>query len=327
MSSGLVSDQADAARQGSSPTPPPARVLVAVVTYNSQELLPELFESLDKGLEGLDWQLVVVDNASTDDSVGTTRRLRPGAVVVERDRNAGYAAGINAAVAAGGEHDAVLVLNPDVRLERGCVARLCRALERPGIGIAVPRLLDAQGRLIPSMRREPTVLRTLGDGVLGARRVGRSPRMGETVADRAAYDVEQLTDWAEGSTQLVSAACWAACGGWDESYFLYSEETEYDLRARDAGFGTLYVPEARATHLEGGSGTSPALWALLVVNQVRLYRRRHRLPATVAFWAVTLLREVIRSLLGRANSRAAVRTLLRPSMLRHPTGPDFLRSV
>ena len=70
------------------------------------------------------------------------------------------------------------------------------------------------------------------------------------VTDRRQYEKEQRIDWAEGSTQLISAECWRACGVWDESYFLYSEETDYDLRARDLGYATLYVPSAVAVHHE-----------------------------------------------------------------------------
>ena len=70
-------------------------------------------------------------------------------------------------------------------------------------------------------------------------------------------------DWAEGSTQLVSRACLDACGPWDESFFLYSEETDFHLRAGARGFGVQYVAAAQAVHLEGDSGTSPRLWALL----------------------------------------------------------------
>src|SRR5665811_2530774 len=92
--------------------------------------------------------------------------IAPDATVVEMGRNAGYAAGINAAVAAAPPHTAVLVLNPDVRLGAGCVPELLRALREPGVGIAVPRLLDAHAVLIDSMRRAPTCLRALGDALI-----------------------------------------------------------------------------------------------------------------------------------------------------------------
>ena len=295
-------------------------VLVAVVTYNSERLMADLIAGLHSGLDGLKWHLTVADNASRDGSVEAVRRLAPDATVVEMGRNAGYAAGINAAVAASPAYDAILVLNPDVRLTPGCVALLLDEL-KPGTGIAVPRIVDGTGQLIHTLRREPSVLRILGDAFLGARRAGRFPLLGEVVTDERLYRSERVADWAEGSTMLVSAACWERCGPWNESFFLYSEETDFALRARDAGLPTRYVPAAHATHLEGDSRVSPGLWALLTLNRVRLFRRRHGRLRTGAFWAALLLRESSRAVLGKRPSRAAVRDLLSPARVREVPGP------
>ena len=120
-------------------------------------------------------------------------------------------------------------------------------------------------------------------------------------------------DWATGAIMLMSARCLAGSGPWDESFFLYSEETEFALRARDKGFVIRYVPEAEVTHLGGESGVSPRLWSLLQVNRIRLYRKRHTAGATAVFWAAVMLRESSRAALGRARSRAALAALLRPS--------------
>jgi len=291
-------------------------VAVVVVTYNSAALLADLIQSLKPGLDDVAWHLTIADNASADDSVTEAKRLAPDAVIVETGRNGGYAAGINAGVNAAKPHTCVLVLNPDVRLLPGCVPALLEVLRTPGTGIAVPHLVDAEGVRIDTMRREPTVLRTLGDAFLGAQRAGRIPLLGEVVTDERRYTGEAITDWAEGSTLLISDDCWQRCAPWDESFFLYSEETDFALRARDAGLATRYTPSAHAIHLEGGSGQAPRLWSLLTVNRVRLFRRRHGLARSGAFWCAVLLREASRAVLGRATSRAAVRALLRPSRVR-----------
>jgi GT2 family glycosyltransferase len=173
------------------------------------------------------------------------------------------------------------------------------------------------------MRREPSVVRVLADAFVGARRAGRS-RAGEMVTDETLYLTPAVVDWAEGSTLLVSAECWARCAPWDESFFLYSEETDFALRARDAGLVTRYVPDARAVHLEGDSRVSRGLWTLVVLNKVRLFGRRHSRPHAVAFWAALLLREASRALIGKPTSRAAVAALVRPSRLRERPGPQVV---
>jgi GT2 family glycosyltransferase len=299
----------------------PETVAVVVVTYHSEPLLADLIASFDAGLAGTGWHLTVADNASADGTLAVLRLLAPEATVVEMGANRGYAAGINAAVAAARPHTAVLVLNPDVRLGQGCARELLTALRQPCTGIAVPRLVDGRGTLIPTMRREPSVLRIIGDAVFGAGRAGRCPWLGEVVTDRRRYVRPAVTDWAEGSTLLISRDCWQACGGWDESFFLYSEETDFALRARDAGLATRFVPTARAVHLEGDSRRSPGLWALLTLNRVRLYRRRHGPVSAAGFWAALLLREASRAAIGRRPSRAAVRALLSPRRLHEVPGP------
>ncbi|GAB3254486.1 glycosyltransferase family 2 protein [Nocardioides dilutus] len=301
------------------------RVAVVVVSFNSAQYLPGLIATLAEGLAGVSWELVVADNDSSDDSVELVRRAAPRATVVEMARNAGYAAGVNAGVAAAAPHNAVLVLNADVRLDAGCVMRLLGALRQPGTGIAVPRLRDRAGRLIASQRREPTIRRMVAAAFLGAERAGRRGAWGEVVTNEAAYDRDAVTDWAEGSTQLIHSECWTSVGPWDESYFLYSEETDFGLRARDAGFVTRYVADAGAVHLEGGSAGSVRLWPLVVANTVRLYRSRHGRLTTAGYWAACLLREGSRALLGRPAARAAVATLVSPRRLGAPRGPEWLR--
>lgn len=299
------------------------KIAICVVTYNSAPLIKDLVASLPDGASGTDWCLVFADNASSDGTISEIGRWAPDAIVVETGGNRGYSAGINAAVKAVERQDAYLVLNADVRLTPGCVATLASALI-DNVGIAVPRLNNAHGKLIWSMRREPTVLRAWADAIGGAERVGKWPALGEVVTDPRDYRSARSTDWAEGSTQLVSAACWRACGPWDETFFLYSEEADFNLRAGRQGFVTWYEPAAVATHLEGGSGTSPRQQALLFVNRVRLFHRWHGTLATILFWLALVTREASRAVMGNRPSRTIVRNLLSPRRLRQRPSAEWL---
>ncbi len=312
------------------PTPP---VAVLVVAWNSTAVVPGFLEALPAGMGDLPWRLIVADNDSADDTVAVIRALAPDAVVVPMGRNAGYAAGINAAldVAAGwdGGYRAALVCNPDIRLRPGCGPTLVAALgtalpDGATVGIAVPQLYqDGVEGPLPSLRREPSVSRALGEAVIGNRRAGRFPRLSELVTDPAAYTRKTRADWATGAMMAMSAACLDACGPWDESYFLYSEETEFCLRAGDHGYAVQLQPGAQAVHLGGESRVSPRLWTLLVLNRVRLHGRRHGGLSTAAFRAAVLLREASRAALGRgrAPNRAAAAALLSSAALRATPGP------
>ncbi|MCX4782057.1 glycosyltransferase [Streptomyces sp. NBC_01264] len=306
-------------------------VAVLVVTWNSAKVIPGFLASLPQGMAGVDWRLVVADNDSADDTVEMIRSLAPEATIVQTGRNAGYAAGVNAALeaAAGwdGGFSVGLVCNPDLRMREGCARHLVGALGSPvdggagRVGISVPLLYEEDGTLHYSLRRESRVTRALGEAVIGNRRAGRFPRWSELVTDPAAYRSRTVADWASGAMMALSRECLDACGAWDESFFLYSEETEYCLRAGDHGFVTRLEPAASAVHLGGESQVSPRLWTLLTLNRVRLYGRRNSAPATAAFRAAVLLRETSRAALGRPANRAAARALVSRTALHATPGP------
>ncbi len=289
------------------------RVAIVIVTYNSAAVLDNCLRSLRS--TGVDLKTVVVaDNGSRDDSLMIAKSATDVPMLtVELGRNAGYAAAINAGVdsidVAG--LDAIMVLNPDCMLRPDTIAVLWRALREPGRGIAVPRLLNPDGTLQPSLRRVPTVRRAIAEAVLGAR-AGHIGSLGELIADPAHYAEPGPAAWATGAAMLISTEAMASIGPWDESFLLYSEETEYALRAADNGWTLWYEPAAIVEHVGGESGTSPRLAALVIVNKVALFRRRHRFPTTAAFYLVVLLGESVRALTGRRIARAAVAALLRP---------------
>ncbi|MBW3562900.1 MAG: glycosyltransferase family 2 protein [Actinobacteria bacterium] len=284
-------------------------VCVAVVTWNSAAVIGRLLASLPGALTGLKYRVVVADNASTDGTVEVVRTSWPDVTVVETGRNAGYAAGINAAVRAPCPARATLICNPDVQLRPGAVRSLLRALDDPDVGIVVPRLVGTDGETLPSLRRRPTVLRAMGEAVLGGERAGRFDRLGETVHRTEMYRSARDVDWATGAVMLVDDRCREVVGEWDESFFLYSEETDFALRAHDAGFRVRYVPESVAVHGGGDLHRSPELWRLQALNRVRLFARRHGPVATRAFWAAVTLNEGLRALAGRPGNQMAYRAL------------------
>lgn len=289
-------------------------VSVVVVSHNSAADLDECLSRIAPAAgEGLRTAVVVVDNASRDDSVARARAARPDVTVVESGRNAGYAAAINLGIAAAQDDGPVLVLNPDAWLAPGSLCPLVDALGRPGVGIAVPRHEAAAGAPVWSLRREPTLRTALGEAVLGGVRAGRHEGWGEMVTVPERYATPGQVDWASGAAMLISRECVRRVGAWDESFLLYSEETDFALRASDAGLATWYEPAALVSHRGGESGDSAFLWSLLLTNRVRLYRKRHSVVPAAAYHLLVLAGELVRAAAGRRRSRAAVRLLTTPS--------------
>ena len=285
-------------------------VTAAVITYNSAGIIGDCLASLADAFGDVPYEVVVVDNASADGSLDAVHAVRPDAVTVPLAGNLGYAAGVNAAVAASRASEAILVLNPDIRLTARSVPPLLEALRRPGTAIAVPRMVSADGELLYSLRRQPTISRTLGEAVLGGRRASRSKWTGEVVGRSEAYSQATTADWASGAAMLISRAALAVIGPWNESFFLYSEETDFALRAKDSGYVTRYMPQSVAVHLGGEMAVDPQLWSIAVANKIRLYRQRHRLAKSVAFQAAVVLNEGLRAVRGRRVNRAGLRAAL-----------------
>lgn len=288
---------------------------VIIVTYNSAEVVTKCLDALPAALGEIGpVRVLVVDNASQDGTLDVVTRVAPHVEIVPRRSNDGFAAGVNAGLAAVPGCD-VLILNPDIRLAPGSVAALRTALRAPGTGIVVPRLINASGQNYSSLRRRPTVLRAFGEAMFGGTRAGWIPALGELVLEPGCYQRAGTAEWATGAAWLISSDCIRALGKLDERYFLYSEETEYMLRAADHGFTVRYQPDATAVHLGGEQESSPRLWALSVTNRVRLHRERSGRAPALLMWLAVLLGEVLRVAGRRGSERrrhlAAVRALLR----------------
>jgi N-acetylglucosaminyl-diphospho-decaprenol L-rhamnosyltransferase len=291
------------------------RVAAVIVTYNSADVLDDCLRSLSE--QGMPMAAVVVaDNASTDKTRDIAEDFAALPVrVVDLGRNAGYAAGINAGIAALDLDclDAVLVLNADCQVLPGALSVLASTLHRSGHGIVVPRLVLPDGSTQRTLRRRPTVGRALVEALLPGHLAGRVGSLGEVITDPQVYERPGVTAWATGAAMMFSVSALREIGPWDESFLLYSEETEYCLRAADKGWRTWYEPAAVFQHIGGESDTNPTLASLMTVNKVVLFRRRHnRLPSAAYFAAVTV-GECIRAATGRRTSRASTMALLRPS--------------
>jgi GT2 family glycosyltransferase len=295
---------------GAAETP---RIAVVVVTYNSTPVLADCLRSLEASAVR-PVAVVVADNNSRDGSLAFAEQVGDLPLrTVQLGRNAGYSAAINAAVAAleDVKLDAIFVMNPDCRVRPDTLGRLAAVLREPGRGIAVPRITDPDGHTHFSLRRAPSVRGAFAEAFIGGTRAGRAGP-GEVITDPAAYERPGRAVWATGAAMLGAAEAGRDIGPWDESFLLYSEETEYALRAGDRGWVLWYEPSAVVTHIGGEAKTNPRLAALLAVNKVWLFRRRRGRAAGSAYYAAMLLGEAIRAATGKRNSRAGLVALIGP---------------
>ncbi len=287
--------------------PAAAEVTAVIVTYNSAADVDHLLASLRAQAADVALRVVVVDNSSTDETIARLADW-PDVTTVSSGGNLGYSGGINVGLRLVPKGEHVLVLNPDLTLDPGAVRALLTRMERSSAGVVVPIIRGASGELFPSLRREPGVLRALGDAAFGARYPGRPAALSDIDADPGSYTSAHAVDWASGAALLIRGDIVEEVGPWDERFFLYSEETDFQRRVRAAGHSVWFEPAATARHRKGGSGESPQLAALMAVNRVRYVEKHHGPLYSSAYRAVVLLHELVRA--GKPGHVQALRAVV-----------------
>lgn len=201
-------------------------VTVVIVTYNSALVLDGALASIPSGVPA-----VVVDNASTDNSVEIARNR--GARVVEAGANLGFGTACNRGAEAA-DTPFVLFLNPDARLlPETLTVLLADAAEHPEAAAFGPCIMDADGTV-----ELPRARTLLDDG----------PAMMAEVPESAC-----AVEFLSGACLLVRRGAFQAIGGFDEAIFLYLEDDDLCLRLRDHGHALRLVPKARVVHHQGTS--------------------------------------------------------------------------
>lgn len=277
----------------------PTATLV-IVTYNSSKLLPQLLTSIPDGVRPYKVEVLVVDNDSRDGTDLVAAKF-PWVTFIRTGSNLGYSGAINVARGHMGPGRALVILNPDLVLAPGSVARLLDALAGdPSIGIASPLNREPNGDVARHLRRDPGVVRALGDSLFGAHWEHRPRFLSEMLLRDDDYETAQDVDWAGGAALAISERCNGEVGPWDsERYFLFAEESDYARRARDLGFRVRFVPDAEVMHVGGASaGSGPRrgqLRALLSVNRIRFFEARHGRLSSRAYQGVVGVQHLLRA--------------------------------
>jgi GT2 family glycosyltransferase len=215
-------------------------VTVGVANYNGRHLLEVVLPSL-RAQSYRDFRVVVVDDASRDDSAAWLRAHWPDVQVIVHERNRGVTAALNSCLHAGSSELAML-LNNDVELHRDCLAQLVQALDaHPEAGVACGKLIDYR-------RRE--LLDGAGDLYSWG---GEANRRGQGQRDVGQYDAPQEVFSACGAAALYRRAALEQVGSFDERLFANYEDVDWCFRAQLIGWRCRYAPGALAYHM--GSAT------------------------------------------------------------------------
>jgi len=335
--------------------PPP--VGVVIVSWNVSGLLDRCLASLAASSRPL--RVVVVDNASQDDTLAMLRERHPQVTLIANSANSGFTAANNQGLRALGlrlepvnGHPAgargrdgagepasqagepapeqVLLLNPDTEVAPDAVARLMACLAaHPRAAAVGPALFYGDGSPQPSRRRFPTVVNALVESTPIGWRWPDLPSTRRYLMADVPDDREQQVDWITGAAMLLRREALEAAAGLDEGFFMYAEELDLCRRLADRGWETWFCPAARVLHHEGRSSeqVSGLRHRLFQRSRVRYVAVHHgRAAGQLVRWGIlaqyagALVLEGLKGLLGHKRELRRARVAAYGQLLRDGLG-------
>lgn len=272
-------------------------VTAILVNYNAGNELAVALRSIQSDCAEVEWEAVVVDNASSDNSAAIVETF-PRATLIRNPANVGFGRAVNQAAAAA-RAPRLLLVNPDCRLVSGAISTLRSVLDaEPACAVVGPRIFNPDGTVQGSARGDPDMLTGLF-GRTGALRVllpflsvARRNVVVEDAVRTGASSV--VVDWLSGACMLIRRDAFTAAGGFDERFFLYWEDADLCRRLRNRGFQVRYVPGASAVHQVGRSSQTARRSSIRAFHaSAYLYYATHVAPG-----ALNPRRLLARALLG-----------------------------
>lgn len=254
-------------------------VSIIIVNWNAGSQLAEAVSSIAQFHHDLVEAVIIVDNASGDDSLAQVEGLKDlpfPLKIIRNPTNRGFAAACNQG-AAGASADYLLFLNPDTRLFEDSLPKPIDFMRQPGnsgIGICGIRLVDEEGKISTSAARFPT-LRVMAGKITGLTKFFPSVFPAHLMSSSDLRE-SGFVDQVIGAFFLIRKNVFDCCGGFDERFFVYFEEVDLSLRAKQLGYSSFYLSEVSAFHKGGGCSERVKAARLFYSLRSRiLYAQKH----------------------------------------------------
>lgn len=277
---------------------------VVIVSRNVCDYLRECLSSVRSSARNTAIECIVVDAASTDNTPGMIRSEFPDVALIEPGSNVGFSKGNNIGMSASrGRY--IFLLNPDTRILGQSIDLLCAHLEQhPDVGVVGPQLLEADGSVQSSRRRFPNLWTGIFESTWLQPWAPPAVLRRFYMQDYSDRDMVQV-DWLHGAALVVRREVFEQVGGFDEGFFMYSEELDWQKRIKEAGWKIVYYPEAQVIHF-GGKSSDKAIASRHIhfqTSKVRYFRKHHG-PVAGLFIRLFLLTSYVSQLVIEAVKAA-----------------------
>lgn len=235
---------------------------VIIVNYNGLKYFKECLDSLYDKLQGLSFEIIVIDNNSPDDSCNYIKQYYSGVILIESKINYGFGKGNNEAVKqAKGEY--LLLINNDTIVLDNLVPVFNIVKKDSSIGAAGIKMLDGNKNYLTSVGKFPSFSSMLRIKNMGE--MGEEFRTGNFSKD--IYEV----DWVTGSLILMPKRVYEEIGGFDEDYFMYVEDVDFGKKIEQKGYRRIFLPNYNYIHFVGfNKSRNP-----LLIQGYKIYLSKH----------------------------------------------------
>ena len=227
------------------------KLSISIVHHDGLETLSRCLHSLFTNGFSQAMEVIVVDNISTDGAVAMIKRDYPQVKVIEQSERHGFGENQNKGIDAC-RAEYILILNDDTVVHEGALSVLTDFLDKHAdVGLVGPKLLNPDGTLQISCYKFPTPMRSLCENLLLCAALPNNALIGDYRA--WPHDAVRYVDFVIGAAMLVRKTVIEKVGLFDPSFFMYAEETDWQLRMHKAGWKVALCPNAQVTHIGGHS--------------------------------------------------------------------------
>jgi len=267
------------------------KISIIIVNYNVQYFLEVCLHSVLRACRGIDAEIIVVDNNSSDGSIEMVKAKFPSVLLIENVDNKGFSKANNQAVAvAQGEY--FLFLNPDTVMPEDFLERTLAYMDaHPKAGALGPRLIDGKGVFAPDAKKSFPTLSVAIFKTTGLNKIfSRSPFINK-------YYAVHIQEYQTAEVEVLSGCCMLLRGSllpqiglaFDEDYFMYCEDVDLSFRVKKAGYENVYFPDATLVHYKGESTRKASLSYIRIFNEaLSTFVRKHYTKANATLFILLI---------------------------------------
>ena len=255
----------------------PVDLSIIILTHNTRDLLHACLKSIKENTKEIRFEIIVVDNASSDGTMEMMKSEFPEVMYIYNNRNIGFTKGNNQGIRKStGRY--ILLLNSDTEIIDSALEKMVQFMDRtPDCGIMGCKLLNPDGSVQYSCRRFPSYQTAFFNRYSLLTRLFPRNRFSQSyLMSSIDHSNTREVDWVSGAALLARRKAFEEIGILDERFIIYSEDVDWCYRMHEAGWKVYFFPEARIYHYIG-KGTSQHLFRFILIRHISMYRfyRKH----------------------------------------------------